>query len=73
MLDMVINYTILILFFVSLLFIVYSLLYKKEALQIKGYLGITLPKPLRLTLEMNIITSIIISLVIFLILLAFRG
>lgn len=64
MLNMIVNYTFLILFFISLLFILYSFLYKKEALQIKGDLGIILPKPLKLILEVNIITSIIVSLTI---------
>lgn len=66
MLNMVINYTILILLSIALLFVPYSLLYKKEALQIKEDLGITLPKPLKLILEVNIITSIFVSLIIIL-------
>lgn len=66
MLNMIINYTILILLSIALLFVPYSLLYKKEALQIKEDLGITLPKPLKLILEVNIITSILVSLIIIL-------
>lgn len=68
MLNMIINYTILILLSITLLFIPYSLLYKKEALQIRGELGITLPKPLKLMLEINILISIFVSLVILLLL-----
>lgn len=73
MLNMIINYLLLILFITSFLFIPYNLLYKKEALQIKGDLGISLPKPLRLILDINIIASIFVSLAIFLILFVFRG
>ena len=64
MLNMTINYTIFILFFVSLLLIPYSLLYKKETLQIKSDLGITLPKPFKIILEINIVMSIIVSLML---------
>lgn len=72
MLNMIADYTIFVLFLFSLLFIIYTLFYRKEALQIKGDLSIALPKPLQLVLEINIIVSIIISLIILLILLAPR-
>lgn len=64
MLNMTINYAILLLFFISLLLIPYSLLYKKETLQIKSDLGITLPEPFKIILEINIAMSIIVSLVL---------
>ena len=68
MLNMTINYAILLLFFISLLLIPYSLLYKKETLQIKSDLGITLPKPLKLILEVNTLISIFVSIIILLLL-----
>ena len=64
MLNMTTNYTILLLFSISLLLIPYSFFYKKETLQIKSELGITLPKPLKIILEVNIVISIIVSLVL---------